>query len=207
MRYEEEIKKLLVSNAIHLIASGGFEKATTKELAFCGGNLPEVKMNEAYIYRFFGSKENLYDAAFRALDGELFRVFCRCIERIGGFEDGDRGKLNEFFSMTWRFMMANEEHCRCYVRYYYSAYFKEGSREAHRRLFGRMVSKMKPLFKDEADVEAILHSVFTAILDFAVRVYNGEIEDNGINRPHVFNVLYCMMESYLIEDNKNICIS
>ena len=30
MRYEAEIKELLIENAIHLIAEGGFEKATTK---------------------------------------------------------------------------------------------------------------------------------------------------------------------------------
>ena len=42
---EENIKALLVGNAIHLIASGGFEKATTKELTYCGGDLPDVKMS------------------------------------------------------------------------------------------------------------------------------------------------------------------
>ena len=52
MRYEAEIKELLIENAIHLIAEGGFEKATTKELTHCGGHLPDFKMNEAYIYRF-----------------------------------------------------------------------------------------------------------------------------------------------------------
>lgn len=37
MKREAEIKELLISNAIHLIAEGGFEKATTKELTHCGG--------------------------------------------------------------------------------------------------------------------------------------------------------------------------
>ena len=41
MRYEAEIKELLIENAIHLIAEGGFEKATTKELTHCGGQLPD----------------------------------------------------------------------------------------------------------------------------------------------------------------------
>ena len=72
MKHEAEIKELLISNAINLVAEGGFEKATTKELAFYGGNLADVKMNEVYIYRFFGNKERLFDAAFRQLDTELF---------------------------------------------------------------------------------------------------------------------------------------
>ena len=71
MKYESEIKELLIENAIHLIAEGGFEKATTKALTYCGDQLPAVEMNEVYIYRLFGSKENLYEAAFARLDAEL----------------------------------------------------------------------------------------------------------------------------------------
>lgn len=42
-----------------------------------------------------------------------------------------------------------------------------------------------------------MHSVFNVLLDFAIQVYNGEIVDNETNRVHVFNVLYCMMMTYL----------
>lgn len=202
MRYEAEIKELLIENAIHLIAEGGFEKATTKELTHCGGHLPDFKMNEVYIYRFFGSKENLYEAAFVRLDTELFHAFKRGIEIVGGFEDNRKEKLGNFFTMAWQFILGNEERCRCYVRYYYSIYFKGSSREAHRKLFEGMVQEMTPIFKDEADVEAILHSVFTAMFDFAIRVYNGELEDSDMNRPHIFNVLYCMMATYLKDSVK-----
>lgn len=68
--------------------------------------------------------------------------------------------------------------------------------EAHRKLFAEMVDVMTPIFKEKADVSSILHSVFTALFDFAIRVYNGELEDNEENRPHIFNVLYCMMITY-----------
>ncbi len=202
MRYEAEIKETLIENAIHLIAEGGFEKATTKELTYCGGCSSDFKMNEVYIYRFFGSKENLYESVFARLDTELFYAFKRGVEIVGGFEDATKEKLGKFFTMAWRFVLGNEERCRCYVRYYYSIYFKGNSREAHRKLFEGIVSEMTPIFKNEADVEAILHSVFTAMLDFVIRVYNGELEDNKTNRPHVFNVLYCMMMTYFKDSEK-----
>ena len=98
--------------------------------------------------------------------------------------------------MAWQFILGNEERCRCYVRYYYSIYFRGASLEAHRKLFAEMVDVMTPIFKEKADVSSILHSVFTALFDFAIRVYNGELEDNEENRPHIFNVLYCMMITY-----------
>jgi AcrR family transcriptional regulator len=199
MKYETEIRELLISNTIHLIAEGGFEKATTKELTHCGGDLPNMKMNEAYLYRIFGSKENLYDEAFVRLDRELCYAFRHGAETVGGFLPNSRERLYSFFLLAWRFVLGNEERCRCYVRYYYSIYFKGHSLEAHKRLFSGILSEMAPLFKDEADVPAILHSVFTTMLDFGIRVYNGDLEDSDINIPHIFNVLYCMMSTYFKE--------
>ncbi len=196
MKREAEIKEILISNAIHLIAEGGFEKATTKELTHCGGTIPGFKMNEVYIYRIFGSKENLYEAAFIRLDDELYHAFRSGVEAVGGFEEKTKEKMHEFFLKAWNFILGNEEYCRCYVRYYYSIYFKGTSLEAHRKRFEGMISEMATIFKDEADVVSILHSVFTALFDFAIRVYNGDLEDSEINRPHIFNVLYCMMATY-----------
>ena len=202
MKREAEVKEQLISNAIHLIAVGGFEKATTKELTLCGGHLSELKMNEVYIYRLFGGKERLYEAVFKRLDAELFFAFHNGVKAVGGFEENTKDHLYKFFVRAWNFILGNEERCRCYVRYYYSIYFKDDSLEAHKKLFNEMISEMKPIFKDEADVAAILHSVFTAMFDFAIRVYNGELEDDETNRQHIFNVLYCMMMTYFKDSVK-----
>ncbi len=202
MKREAEVRELLVSNAIHLIAEGGFEKATTKELTTCGGHLPDLKMNEVYIYRLFGSKERLYEAAFLQLDTELVHSFQNGVRALGGFEQDTKERLHVFFLKSWHFVLGNEEKCRCYIRYYYSIYFKGNSLKTHEQLFKGIIAEMEPLFKEEADVTSILHSVFTALFDFAIRVYNGGLEDNDVNRPHIFNVLYCMMATYLKDSEK-----
>lgn len=196
MKHEADIKELLIANAIHLIAEGGFEKATTKELTHCGGSLPDFKMNEVYIYRVFGSKEKLYESAFLQLDNELYAAFRRGVQAMGGFEQDTKKRLYAFFLRAWRFILGNEERCRCYVRYYYSIYYKGQSRKMHEQQFAEMIDELRVLFKSEADIESILHSVFTAMLDFAIRVYNGDLEDSEPNRHHIFNVLYCMMMTY-----------
>ena len=196
MKYEAEVKQLLVSNAIRLIAEGGFEKATTKEITHCGGNLPGCKMNEVYIYRLFGSKELVYEAAFFELDKELCKAFLSATEKLGGFENASAEEMYAFFLKAWRFVLRNEERCRCYVRYYYSIYFKDNSYKMHKQNFGEIVGAMAVLFKPEANVSTIMHSVFTTMLDMGIRVYNGELPDNDDTALHVFNVLYCMMMSY-----------
>ena len=199
MKREAEIKELLISNAIHLIAEGGFEKATTKELTHYSGHLSDFKMNEVYIYRLFGGKEKLYAAVFAKLDAELYDAFYEGLRAVGRLDVDNKSKMYEFFLLAWHFLLGNEERCRCYVRYYYSIYFAKLSREAHNRLFERVIKDLTPFFKNEADVGAIMHSVFVGLFDFCIRVYNGDLENNEINAPHVFNVLYCMMATYFKE--------
>lgn len=197
MKRENEVRELLIRNAIHLIAEGGFEKATTKELTFCGGMLPDVKMNEVYIYRLFGSKEHLFEHAFQSVDREVLSTIKAGAAPFDSFEQGTKEKLCCVFTATWQFIIEHEEHCRCYVRYYYSAYFKGRSQKQHQQLFEEMIVRLLPIFRADADTVSILHSVFTATFDFAIRVYNGDLENSASNRTHIFNVLYCMMATYL----------
>ena len=118
----------------------------------------------------------------------------------GCFKNGTKENLYRFFSKVWDFILSDEEGCRCYVRYYYSVYFQGQPLQMHKNLFERIIAEAKPLFKEEADVDAILHSTFIMLFDFAIRVYNGELENNEINLPHIFNVLYCMMMTYFKTD-------
>ena len=196
MKREEDVKLFLINNAIHLIAEGGFEKATTKEITYCRAPLPGMKMNEVYIYRLFGSKERLYEEVFIQLDRELFLAFRNAVRSVGDFESDPKAGLYQLFVKGWAFILGNEERCRCYVRCYYSVYFKGHALDVHREHFDETVNDIAPIFKDEADVSAIMHSVFTMMFDFCIRVYNGQLEDNEENRPHVFNMLYCMMATY-----------
>ena len=200
MKNENRVKELLIDNAIQLIAEGGFEKATTKELAHYGGDIEDVKMNEVYIYRLFGSKENLYASAFYCLEQEIYIAFRDAVSSVGGFENETVKSLYKFFVSVWQFVLRNEIRFRCYVRYYYSIYFRDDSLRQHQKDFDAIVTSFRSIFNEEADVTSIMHSVFDAMLAFAVRVYNGELMDDEINRLHVFNVLYCMMMTYFKDD-------
>ena len=193
MKNEAKIRQQLIDNATRIIAKGGFEEATTKALVSDG----EMKINEAYIYRLYGSKEGLYEAVFTALDDEVFTAFWRRCEKTGGVLSNTRENLYEIFLYAWKFFLQNEAKCRCYVRFYHSVYFRGTVLANHQKTFSRLISKFYPLFKEEADVYSIMHSAFTTLFNFAIRVYNGELPDNDDNREHIFNVVYCMIQTYL----------
>ena len=202
MKSEQDIREILVDNTIRLIAEGGFEKATTKAITYSGDAVLEVKLNEAYIYRIFGSKERLYEKAFDKLDREFTQALRQCMAAYNESDEPLTKKLYTAFLKTWRFLLRSEPRCRCYIRYYYSVYFKGASLANHNRHFEEIVHNFAPLFKEKADVNAIMHSVLTTLLDFAVRVYNGDLKDNDTNALHIFNVVYCTMSSYFKDEIK-----
>ena len=197
MRHEAEIRELLVENAIRLIGEGGFEKATTKELAHYGEQQTDFKMNESYIYRLFGSKEKLFETAFIRLDNELFGTFSDAVNQIGGMQGQTLEKMYEVFIKIWTFSLRDELRCRCYVRYYYSVYYTGLSAESHRQLFDKAVDEFRPIVKPETNPSSVIRCMFTILFDCVVRVFDGDLEDNEETRQYVFGVMYHMLKSYL----------
>ena len=200
MRCEVAIREALINNTIDLIAQGGFEMATTAAITRKAPPSAEVKMNEVYIYRLYGGKEQLYEAAFLTLESELYHALQACVTEELAKSRDTVDAWYRIFERAWGFLLRNEEHCRCYVRYYYSVYFKGNSLATHNKHFEHIVSCFAPLFQEDANLSAIMHSVFTALLDFSIRVYNGDLENNEDNRPHIFNMLYSMLKIYLKDE-------
>ena len=61
----EEISRSLIDGTIRVIAREGLDKASTKQIGRA------TSMNEAYIYRYFADKDDLFSKAFDVLDEEL----------------------------------------------------------------------------------------------------------------------------------------
>jgi AcrR family transcriptional regulator len=200
MNYAEEVKQTLINNTVKLISEGGFERATTRAIAF--GNTSEhgVKLNEAYIYRLFGGKEDLYKEVFLLIDQAMSNELAKYIDGNAALIFDTKNELRRIFDKAWHLLLQHEMTIRCYVRYYHSAYFKGELLSTHRQIFKRVIDKFSPLFREEADVFEIMHSVFMSLLNFAERVYNGVLENRPDNVEHVFNVLYCIVSFYL-KDN------
>ena len=196
MKNGEVIREILLNNTIRLIGEKGFESATTKNIVHTGTNSSDIRLNEVYIYRIFGSKELLYSEAFSTLDKELFSFVGSIAQRFQTSSRSFEEKMYFFFDQLWRFLLGNEARCRCYVRFYYSAYFRENALREHRKLLRAQRPLFTPIFKDESDVIALIHTTFMTMMDFAIRVYNGDIENTEENVGHIFQLLYNSLISY-----------
>ena len=196
MKNERLYREVFIKNTIRLVAEGGFEKATTRAIAGERREIGNVRLNEAHIYRVFGTKENLLAEVFSLLDDELVSVIQRNLSVFSNGEDF-KAQCKTLFTELWRFLLQNESKCRYFTRYYYSVYFTDDIRRKHIKKYETLVEKMTARFVEGADVWSLLHHIITVMLDFAIRVYNGGLSDTKENAEHIFTVVYSSIEPYL----------
>ena len=101
-----------------------------------------------------------------------------------------------FFAAIWKFLIGNRDKCLAFVRYYYSPYFQKYSAEKHRLRYQPLMDKFSPAFIEEADVWMILNHILNVMLDFAVKVHNGQMSSDDDYAEHVFRVVYRSIEQY-----------
>ena len=189
---KDEMRLALLESTVDAIATLGFSGATTKVIA------SRPKINEAYIYRLFGGKEKLFAATFEMLDEELISSI-RPLNRDLIEQSGVSAALREVFDRVWRFVLARPDRCIAYVRYYFSPYFMTFSHKSHMAAYRPIIAALQPFFRDGADVTSLAHHVLSSLLDFAVRVHNGDISDTPDTSMHVFRVLFYVFHPYLRE--------
>lgn len=138
----------------------------------------------------------MFAKAFDKMDEELLSKAMQHIE-IMFFQSMEyEMRCRFYFSAIWKLLLEDRDECIAYVRYYYSPYFTKYSVETHKRRFKPLVDKFRDAFKDEADVWMILNHILNVMLDFAVKVHNGEMPDSVNYSEHVFRVIYRSVEQY-----------
>ncbi len=187
---QDEIRQKLIDGTIHVIAKDGLAKATTKQIGI------ETSANEAYIYRCFSGKEDMFSKTFDYLDNEIACIAMQYVSVMYIPKIDFEQRCRTFFFEVWHFLLSNNEKCLAYVRYYYSPYFKKYSHNAHKSRFKPLVEKFSDAFIDEADVWMILNHILNVMLDFAVKVHNGLMPENDNYNEHVFRVIYASVKQY-----------
>lgn len=187
---QDEFRQKLIDGTIHVIANDGLDKATTKQIG------TDTSINEAYIYRCFKGKEDMFSKTFDYLDTELEDMAMHCVSVMYDVNISFEQRCRAFFYGVWNFLLGNKEKCLAYVRYYYSPYFKKYSCDTHKSRFKPLVEKFSIAFIGEADVWMILNHILNVVLDFAVKVHNGLMPENDDYSEHVFRVIYASIKQY-----------
>lgn len=187
---QDMIRQKLIDGTIHVIAAEGLEGASTKQIGLA------TATNEAYIYRCFENKEDMFAKAFDYLDEELLAKTMRHIEVMYRNDIEFLQRCRGYFFKVWDFLLGNRDKCLAYVQYFYSPYFVRYSAEGHKKRFEVLVTKFQLAFKDEANVWMILNHILNVMLDFAVKVHHHQMPSDDDYSEHVFRVIYRSVEQY-----------
>ena len=192
----QNVRSRLIDNTIRVIADNGLDKTTTKAI------VSGTDINDAYIYFHFKNKEDLFAKVFERLDDELVKEAMKQMSVIYMQELEYELRWRVFFFAVWKFLLGNKEKCVTFVRYYYSPYFAKYSLEEHVKRYRPLVERFSDFFKDEADVWMILNHILNVMLDFALKVHNGQMPADDDYAEHVFRVVYRSVEQYFKQQEK-----
>ena len=184
------VKEILIDRAITVLGSAGMDKVTTKAI------VADTGISEVYIYRNFANKEDLLAKAFDKLDEELAAKVALHLHVMYIHSMGYQDRCRYFFAAVWELLLQDQVKCAAFIRYFYSPYFTKYSAESHRERFDPVVVKFRDAFKEDANVWMLLNHILATMLDFATKVYSGQLPNNEDTAEHVFRILYYSVRPY-----------
>lgn len=192
---QEEIRQKLMESAIHVVATEGIHKATTKAIAAHSG------VNEVYIYRTFEDKEDLFAQTFALIDSELIACILKYepIMQMKGIDIEERCHI--FFRSCWKNILDYDK-CSFFIKYYYSQYYNSYSPLKRRKAYSEVIESFTPAFKSGTDVWRMFNRILDIVYSTIIKILRNEIPDNDETADDVFRVLYSAMEPQLSWSNK-----
>ena len=112
MALKENYRELLLDAVVRVAARDGLDRTTTKLIA------AEVPCNEVYIYRNFGSKDGLLQAAFNRTDMRFVQTVLKNLDVMDKPGQPLEQRCRALWEPVWRFCLAQPDDTRFYLRYY-----------------------------------------------------------------------------------------
>lgn len=139
----EQKTAALMDGAVRSVALYGLENASTKTISACCG------INEAYIYRYFESKEDLLAKTFERED-KLFLDMILDNFPVLSYESIDyEVRCRLLFMRCWKYVTGRPSELKFYMRYYHSLMYNTYSFVNHTKQYSILVDKLRSAFPAE----------------------------------------------------------
>ena len=106
MALKENYRELLIDAVVRVAAREGLDRTTTKLIA------AEVPCNEVYIYRNFGSKDALLQAAFSRTDLRFVQTVLKNLDVMDAPGQPLEQRCRALWEPVWRFCLARPDASR-----------------------------------------------------------------------------------------------
>ena len=192
MALKENYRELLLDAVVRVAARDGLDRTTTKLIA------AEVPCNEVYIYRNFGSKEGLLQAAFDRADIHFIQMVIKHLDVLDDRSMTLEQRCHALWQPVWAFCLAQPDDTRFYLRYYYSAQFLASAHALHHRNYQQLQARLSRYFVSSHDSWLLMAHVFETILSFVSHVLCGDLEDTPELDEQVFGLIFRTLQPYML---------
>ena len=187
----KDIKQALIDSTIHTISSVGIDSATTKLLAF------NADVNEVYIYRIFGGKDNLFAETFDYVDKDFSAALAKFLPIAYAQNKTVESRFRCLFKLVWQYTVNDKEKCSFFIRYYYSRYYTNELSKKRKDIYANVLKIFDSIFVRGTDTWWLFNHILDIIFSSAVKVLRNEMQDNEKSQENIFNLLYPAIQQYL----------
>lgn len=186
----KDIKQALINSTIRTIANVGIDSATTKQLA------QNADVNEVYIYRIFGGKENLFVEAFNYVDKDFSAALLKFLPIAYSQNKTTETRFRNLFKLVWQYMVDDREKCSFFIRYYYSRYYTNELSQKRKEIYANVLKIFNSIFTHGTDTWWLFNHILDVVFSTAVKVLRNEVQDNEATQETIFNLLYPALQQY-----------
>lgn len=187
----ENMRQALIDSAIHTISEVGIDHATTKLLATNAG------VNEVYIYRIFGGKEELFKETFTYIDKDFAAAIINFLPIAYDKSLGVEPRFRKLFEAVWHYALKDKEKCSFFIRYYYSRCYTSAMSEERKNIYAAVMKKFDTAFPYGTDTWWFFNHILDVVFSSAVKVLREEIPDNEQTEKNIFALLYAALQPHL----------
>lgn len=189
---EHDLKRTaLINGSVRAVAESGLENTSTRLISDLAG------INEAYIYRYFNSKEDLLAQAFAEGDTRFLNVILENFPVLHYSSIDYESRCSLLFQRCWDYIMSCPERVIFYIRYYYSSSFQKYAYADHMDRYAIVLEKMRSAFPDTVDVGAIMRYVFDTLLGLALHQITNPHPDEALIAERSFQMLFSVVRTYI----------
>lgn len=187
----EDIRESLIKGTIQTVSDVGIDRATTKLLA------TNANVNEVYIYRLFGGKEELFRATYDYIDYQFASIILKNLKQSKSKSENFETYTRVVFDNFWEFSLNNKEVCSFFIKYYYSRYYTKQISDDRKKIYAKAMAIFSTAFKNGTDTWWLFNHILDVVFSSAVKVLRGEIEDDKQTQENVFNLLLPAIKQYI----------
>ena len=187
----QEIKLSLIKSTIRTIAEVGISHTTTKLLAQNAG------VNEVYIYRIFGGKDELFKEAFIFIDKDFAEAIHDFLPVVYDSHLPIKLQFKKIFDKVWQYALFDKENCSFFIKYYYSHLYHIDISNERKTIYADIMKKFETAFVSGTDTWWLFNHILDVIFSSAIKVLRNEIPETQETADQIFDFLYPTIEQYL----------